>query len=112
MTKALIDIESDLWSLGREYAKDHEMNVNEFITHAMENLLLPIAGKHVPDTNSVTTNETNYDVAMEEPINVTPMPVEEVERRTAPPSWKRPTGIKPDPGFGSPRPAPKPVKRK
>ena len=91
MTKAVLDIDSELWKQARTFALANDLNNAEVVTLALERLLLPVAGRTIPEV-------------IEQPKNITPMPPEEIERRTLPP--------KAYPSFGRSYPAPKPMKRK
>jgi len=128
VTKALIDIDSELWSIARRYAGARDWTVNELVTTALENLVLPIAGRQIEEPVTVQVNNLDEPIQFE-PRNVTPMteddidnallraakerrgdrsltsyrPLDELARKVAPP--------KVHPGFGRSYPAPKPVRK-
>lgn len=109
MTKVLVEMEPELWSQAREYAKANDLTNNELVTLAVERLILPVAGRplepepYALKTNSTVPYDTVVTVRYDNARDVTPMPYQEIERRTAPPLA--------GPSFGYSRPAPKPLKK-
>jgi len=118
MTKALIEIDSELWKQARVYALQNDLTVNELVTIALERLVHPVAGRQTTIENSKAIVGEVVD-RIHLAHNVTPMPVEEIERRTAPRTildasqqMARLPSPSVHPGYGHFRPAPKPMKRK
>ena len=56
MTKVLIDMDAELWSQARSYAKEHDLTNVELVTLALERLLMPVAGRPADQTWTYPTD--------------------------------------------------------